>query len=172
MIRTIPFFGFYIYRNYDILLIDWHSAIEIGLNAKYSGTLSTASNFVLNKLAKDTNTAIQCFPTDDYISLMKMILLEIISKEFNEAVLSKVKQASYTGIIGVYEQIEMSYRNRQPIIFKVIQFLEEYRNSLNGEKLNNYIDECIKKRQCLFELQNQQSDIDYFYQLEKNLFSS
>jgi hypothetical protein len=86
---------------------------------------------------------------------MKMILLEIISEKIKKAVSSDVKQASYTGILVIYEQIKRSYVSEQPVIFKVIQFLEEYRTSLNnGQKLNYYIDEYIKKRYCLFELQN------------------
>ncbi|CAF1099484.1 unnamed protein product [Didymodactylos carnosus] len=59
--------------------------------------------------------------------------------------------------------------NATLIIFKIIQFLEEHRTSLNSEKLHYYIDECIKKPQCLFELQSQQEDVDHFCQLEKQL---
>lgn len=166
------FFSILLINSHDILLIDWNSSIEIGLNVKYNGALSTASNFILHELAKNTNVTIQCFPTDDCISFMKMILLEIIPKKLKEAVLSNVKQPSYTGIIGVYEQIKRTYGNKQPILFKFIEFLQENRTSLNDDKLIFYIDQCVNKSQCLLELQNQQADIDHFDCLHNKLFSS
>ncbi|CAF1528143.1 unnamed protein product, partial [Rotaria sordida] len=64
------------------------------------------------------------------------------------------------------------YGNKPPIILKVIKFLEENRSKLNGQILNDYIDKCLKKSDCLCRLENQQSDIDYFDNLEKDLFSS
>jgi len=78
LVYNYSFFSILLINSHDILLIDWNSSIEIGLNVKYNGALSTASNFILHELAKNT---IQCFPTDDCISFMKMILLEIIPKK-------------------------------------------------------------------------------------------
>ena len=103
---------------------------------------------------------------------MKMILLEIIPKKFKEAVLSKVKQGSYSGIVGIYLQLKTSFKNKLPIIINVIDFLEEHRLYLTREKLHNYIDKCMGKRQCLIELESQQENIDYFNILAKQMTSS
>ncbi|CAF3161062.1 unnamed protein product [Rotaria sp. Silwood2] len=101
-----------------------------------------------------------------------MILLEIISEKYKKAISSKVQQGSLTGIIVVYDQIKDSFKTKQPIIMKVIEFLEKYRSILNDEKLNSYIDQCINHRHCLIQLENEQINIDYFNDLERNIFSS
>ncbi|CAF1444930.1 unnamed protein product, partial [Rotaria sp. Silwood1] len=153
---------------YDILLIDWDSAINIGSHEAYNGSLSTASNFIINEL-DNGNKMIQYLPIDDCISLMKMIMLEIIPQKFKNDILLEAKQGRYSGIIDVFEEIKELYANQSPIILKVIKFLEDNRFKLNNEILNNYIDKCIKKSDCLCRLENEQSDADYF---EKDLFSS
>lgn len=144
--------------------------MEIDSSVLYAGTLSTASNFILEELGRNRNAPIQCLPIDDCISLMWMSVLEIISKVFKQAIQLKVQKASYTGIIVVYKEIKQTYGN-QSIICQVIEFLETNRVSLTNEKLNHYVDKCIE-RQCLIQLQNQESDIHYFQQLEKNILAS
>ncbi|CAF4222795.1 unnamed protein product [Rotaria sordida] len=128
----------------------------------YNGTLSTVSTFILEELSNDRHRPIECLPIDECISFMKMILLEIILEKYKEAVSSKIQQGSFTDIILVYDQIRDSFKNKQPIIMKVIEFLEKHRSILNVEKLNNYIVECIKNRQCLIQLENQQINIDFW----------
>jgi hypothetical protein len=101
-----------------------------------------------------------------------MIFLEIFSKKFKNAVLSEVKRPSYTGIIGIYGQLRSIFKNKQPIILQVIEFLEKNRVCSIGDKLNNYIDQCVINRQCLLRLQNRQADIEYFDNLERKFFAS
>ncbi len=139
---------FFFINSYDIWLIDWHSAIEIGSNVKYSGTLSTASNFILQELSKNSNGIIQSLPIDDVISLMKMILLEIIPKDFKDAISSEVRQGSYSGILTVYSQINPYFKNKQLIILKIIDLLEKNRQSLNKKELNYFIDQCLENHRC------------------------
>lgn len=82
-------------------------------------------------------------------------------------------QPPLSRLLGVYNQIRGIFNNKQPIILQVIEFLERHRLRLNDEmKLNNYVDECVKKRQCLLELENQQADYDYFDDLERKILSS
>ncbi|CAF4523727.1 unnamed protein product [Rotaria sp. Silwood2] len=145
--------------------------MNIDSNQAYNGSLSTASKFILNEL-NNGNRYIQCLPIDDCISFMKMIILEIVPQTFKNEILLEVKQGCYSGIINVFETIKNTYANKSPIILKVIKFLEENRSKLNGQILNKYIDECIKQSDCLCRLENQQSDIDFFDHLEKDLFSS
>ncbi|CAF4504298.1 unnamed protein product, partial [Rotaria sp. Silwood2] len=159
-------------NSYEILLIDWGSSIKIGCKVKYNGTLSTASTYILKELSNNRNRSIEYLRIDDCISFMKMILLEIISEKYKKAISSKVQQGSLTGIIVVYDQIKDSFKTKQPIIMKVIEFLEKYRSILNDEKLNSYIDQCINHRHCLIQLENEQINIDYFNDLERNIFSS
>ncbi|UJR17179.1 hypothetical protein I4U23_004075 [Adineta vaga] len=159
-------------KSNEILLIDWHSAIEIGSNVKYSGTLSTASNFILDKLSKNSNETIQSLPIDDIISLMKMILLEIIPKGFKKNILSEVRQHSYTGIRCIYDEMNDYFKNKQFITLQIINLLEKHRESLPKERLNYFIDKCVEKYQCLLELENQQIDVNYFHDLIKEIFPS
>ena len=163
---------FFLQTSLEILLIDWHSSMEIDSNVKYSGTLSTASTFILQILANNTNSSIECLPIDDCISLMKMILLEIIPKVFREAVSSEVRQGSISGILAVYNAIRKHFRDKQPILLQVIDLLEKYRRNLNEKKLNYFIDQCLENRRCLFELENQETDVNYFNELSRQIFSS
>lgn len=156
----------------DILIIDWDSSIEIDSNVKYSGTLSTASAYILQELITNRNPCIECLPIDDCISLMKMILLEIIPKVFREAISSKVRQGSISGILGVYCQIRTYFKNKQPILLQVIDFLESNRRNLNEERLNYFIDQCLENRQCLFQLENEQTNLIYFHDLLREIFPS
>ncbi len=94
------------------------------------------------------------------------------SKKFKDAVLSEVKQPSHPDIIGIYDQLRSIFKNNQPIILQMIEFLEKNRPCLIGDKLNNYIDQCVINRQCLLHLQNRQADIDYFDDLERKFFAS
>ena len=103
-------FLFFLINSLEILLIDWDSSVEIDSNVKYSGTLSTASTFILENLANNENSSIKCLPIDDCISLLKMILIEIIPKCFREAILLKVRQGSLSGILGVYNQIRSYFK--------------------------------------------------------------
>ncbi|CAF3886552.1 unnamed protein product [Adineta steineri] len=96
-------------KNYEILLIDCHSAIEIGSNVKYSGSLSTASNFILDKLSQNSKETIQYLPVDDVISMMKMILLEIIPIDYKNTISSKVRQHSSSGVLTCYVDINYDF---------------------------------------------------------------
>ncbi|CAF1515762.1 unnamed protein product, partial [Adineta steineri] len=157
---------------FDILIIDWQSAREVDFDQEYSGTLSTASKCILDHLAYKRNKEILCLPVDDCVSFMKVVLLEILPKEIKEEIQAKVKQGSYSGINLIYEQVYEKYVNEQLIIIQVIQFLEKNRSKLNGEILISYMNQCLKKHYCLRQLKNQQADIDYFLELEKNLILS
>ncbi|CAF1364160.1 unnamed protein product [Rotaria sordida] len=159
----------------EILLIDWQSSAEIGFSGEYNGTLSTASKFIINELTYKRHGNIKCLPIDDCISLMKMILLEIIPEEkYKNEISLEVKNGSYAGINFMYDQINDNYAMKQPILLKVIRFLETeaHRSTLKDDILHFYIDQCVKKSYCLCQWENQQLDIDYFDQLEKDLFSS
>jgi len=146
--------------------------MEIGSNVKYSGTLSKASSFILEELRNNRNSSIECLPIDDSISLMKMIFLKIIPKSFREALSSEVRQGSFSGILAVYRKIKREWKDKQSILLEVIDLLEKHCRSLNDEKLNYFIDQCLENRRCLFELENQQTDMNYFNDLARQIFSS
>ena len=84
------------------------------------------------------------------------------------AISSRVLNGSYSGIIKIYSWINSLYEKQPVIILKIIQFLENNRLKLHGEVLNDFIDRCMEKYLCLSKLENQQADVDYFDQLEKN----
>ncbi|CAF3396275.1 unnamed protein product [Rotaria socialis] len=156
----------------EILLIDWQSSMEFGSTMKYNGTLSTASKFILEELAKNRDSSLECLPVDDCVSFMKMILLELIAEPFKVALSSEVQQGSYSGILGVYCQMKKSWKKKPPILFEVIDFLEKHRQHFNEDKLNAFLDQCLENRQSLFQLDNQQTDDNYFNQLTRQIFPS
>ncbi|CAF3506659.1 unnamed protein product [Rotaria socialis] len=156
----------------EILLIDWQSSMEFGSTMKYNGTLSTASKFILEELAKNRDSSLECLPVDDCVSFMKMILLELIAEPFKEALSSEVQQGSFSGILGVYCQMKKSWKKKPPILFEVIDFLEKHRQHFNEDKLNAFLDQCLENRQSLFQLDNQQTDDNYFNQLTRQIFPS
>ncbi len=164
--------AFFLINSFQILLIDWYSSMEIGSNVKYSGTLSTASSFILEELTNNRNSSIECLPIDDCILLMKMIFLEIIPKSFREALSSEIRQGSFSGILAVHRKIKRECKDKQSILLEVIDLLEKHRRSLNDEKLNYFIDQCLENRRCLFELENQQTDVNYFKDSAREIFSS
>ncbi|CAM4901408.1 unnamed protein product [Rotaria socialis] len=156
----------------EILLIDWQSSMEFGSTMKYNGTLSTASKFILEELVKNRDSSLECLPVDDCVSFMKMILLELIAEPFKEAPSSEVQQGSFSGILGVYCQMKKSWKKKPPILFEVIDFLEKHRQHFNEDKLNAFLDQCLENRQSLFQLDNQQTDDNYFNQLTRQIFPS
>ncbi|CAF2084397.1 unnamed protein product [Rotaria magnacalcarata] len=156
----------------EILLIDWQSSMEFGSTMKYNGTLSTASKFILEELAKNRNSSLECLPVDDCVSFMKMILLELIAESFKKALSSEVQQGSFSGILLVYYEMKKSWKKKPPILFEVIDFLEKHRQHFNEDKLNAFLDQCLENRQSLFQLDNQQTDDNYFNQLTRQIFPS
>ncbi len=146
--------------------------MKIGSNVTYSGTLSTASNFILEELTNNPNSLIECLPTDDAISLMKMILLEILPKSFQESISSKVRQSSFSGILAVYDEIKEIWTNKPSVLIEIINFLEKNRRTFNDKQLNSFIDRCLENHQSLFKLENQPTDMNFFNNLTKQIFSS
>ena len=145
--------------------------MEIGANEKYNGALSTASTFILEQLTNNRDSFIQCLPVDDCISLMKMILLEIIPKATKEFLTAEVQQGSFSGIIIFYNRMKKIFKTQHPFLFEIIDFLENNRRNFTDDKLNNFIDQCLENRRFLFQFEHQQTDMNYFNDLTRKLFS-
>ncbi|CAF1152797.1 unnamed protein product [Adineta steineri] len=140
-------------KNYEILLIDWHSAIEIDSNVKYSGSVSTASNFILDKLSQNSKEA-------------------SISSNYKNTISLKVLQHSSSGVLTCYVGINYDFRCKQLLLLGIINSLEKHRENLSKEKLNYFIDKCVENHRCLIKLENEQTDINYFNDLTKQIFLS
>ena len=54
----------------------------------------------------------------------------------------------------------------------MIDFLEKSQQSLNEKKLNYFIDQRLENLRHLFKLESQQTDMNYFNDLIKQIFSS
>jgi len=116
---------------------------------------------------------------------MKMILLEILPKAFQESISSKILpkafqesisskilQSSFSGILAAYNEIKKIWTNKSSVLIEIINFLEQNRRIFNDKQLNSFIDQYLENHQSLYKLENQPTDMNFFNNLTKQIFSS
>ncbi|CAF0797276.1 unnamed protein product [Rotaria sordida] len=125
-----------------VYIIDYSSAVQPKTPSYYQGCLSTASNGIL-KILGSNSEKISLYYTDDGISFLKCILLLKPYFQHYTSIIKKAIEDKMTwDILPTYEYAMKLFKDKN--IIKTLVFLEENREILSVDDLNNIIIHTLK----------------------------
>ncbi|CAF4975609.1 unnamed protein product [Rotaria sp. Silwood1] len=125
-----------------VYIIDYSSAVKPKTPSYYQGCVSTASNGILTILGSNIEK-ISLYYTDDGISFLKCILLlKPYFQHYTSIIKKAVEDNKTLDILPTYEYAMKLFKDKN--IIKTLAFLEENREILSVDDLNDIIIHTLK----------------------------